>query len=94
MFNELLAALSNLKQGWENSLSQSGNPSGPIKEGRITSVVYANRKWRVRVAGSEWFAESVQPSAFNVGDFVQIVGRRSATTLLIRPQAEPLTPAL
>lgn len=90
MFNKSLAILGNFKQGLGARLSPEttaspapiGSPAG-LKEAQITSVVYANRKWRVRIWGTEWFAESVQPFAFKVGDWVQVVGRRSATTLLI-----------
>ncbi len=97
MFSQPLAALDQFKQSFASNrlfrASSTGRsaPAGPtagpkaglIKEGLITAIVYADRKWRVRVWGTEWFAESVQPFAFKVGDFVQVVGRVSATTLLI-----------
>jgi hypothetical protein len=55
------------------------------KEGLITSIVQAGKKWRVRVAGTEWFAAQVEnASALAIGDPVQIVGLVNATTLLVK----------
>jgi hypothetical protein len=60
------------------------------KEGLITSIVQAGRKWRVRVAGTEWFAAQVEnAAALAIGDMVQVVGLVNATTLLVKRLSQP-----
>ncbi len=59
------------------------------KEGLITSIVQAGKKWRVRVFGVEWFATQAEHHAtLEIGDPVQIVGLANATTLLVKRLSE------
>lgn len=55
------------------------------KEGVVTEVVCQNYRWRVYFAATYWFAESEHQITLNPGDAVWIVGRESATTLLVEP---------
>ena len=54
------------------------------KEGLITAIVQVGRKWRVRVCGTEWFAQVENAPALAIGEMVQVVGLVNATTLLVK----------
>jgi hypothetical protein len=55
-------------------------------EGLITKTVYAGKKWRVWFEATEWFAIAYHSTTFEKDDFVRVVGRVDATTLVIEPQ--------
>ncbi len=54
-------------------------------EGVIDKVIHQGHKWRVRVHGVYWFAQSVKPAHFLPGDYVQVVGRQNMTLLIDTP---------
>ena len=49
----------------------------------VTASPSPGRRLRVQFEATEWFAESDKPLMINVGDWVRVIGRRNATTLLI-----------
>lgn len=55
-------------------------------EGLVTKTVYEGRKWRVQFEATEWFAIARNATIFKKDDFVRVVGRIDATTLVIEPR--------
>jgi membrane protein implicated in regulation of membrane protease activity len=53
--------------------------------GIVTTVSLAENRIRVKFDATEWFAQSEQVQTLQPGDFVRVVGRMNATTLLVEP---------
>lgn len=68
-------------------LPKQTTATSSYQEGRVTKIIYPGKKWRVQFEATEWFAYSESSTKFQLGDFVRVVGRVNATTLLIAPVA-------
>lgn len=51
-------------------------------------ILAPDQRLRVKYQSTEWFAQSVQELTLQPGDWVRVVGRLNATTLLIDNAAD------